>query len=258
MSLTFGNAPLATSPGDSNYTIESPKNRLFMLPLTRRIRAELNGETVLDTRNARLLFETGHRARLYVPVADFRAGSLQPSENTSYCPYKGTATYRSVIAGDRVSQDAIWVYDEPNDEAPWLKGLAGVYEDRFDRLLDEDDEIVGAIPDPFHRVDVRNSSRHVRVTGPDGTVLAESSSPLLVSETSGPDRFYFRREDVTAELLPSEATWTCPYKGHATYYSVAGAPDVAWSYDTPLPESQPLAGAISFLGDGVTVTELDS
>jgi uncharacterized protein (DUF427 family) len=256
MSLTTGNAPLAASPGDSNYTIESPAHRLFMLPITRRIRAELNGETVLDTRNARLLYETGIRARLYVPVADFRAGSLLASAQTSFCPFKGTATYRSVKAGDRVSEDAIWVYDEPNGEAPWLKGYAGVYEERFDRLFDEDDEILGAVPDPFHRVDIRHSSRHVRVTGPDGSVLAESSAPLLVSETSTADRFYFPRSDVRAELLPSERTWTCPYKGHATYYSVAGAPDVAWAYETPIAESLPLAGAISFMGDGVTVEEL--
>ncbi len=74
----------------------------------------------------------------------------------------------------------------------------------------------------------------MRVTGPDGTVLAESTAALLVSETSLPDRFYFPRGDVQVDLAPSERTWTCPYKGHATYWSVAGAEDVAWSYETPL------------------------
>jgi uncharacterized protein (DUF427 family) len=256
MSLTTGNAPLAAHPGDSNYSIESPAHRLFMLPVTRRIRAELAGETVLDTREARLLYETGIRARLYVPVADFAPGALVASDQTTFCPFKGTASYRSVKVGDRVSEDAIWAYDDPNPETPWLKGYAGVYEERFDRWLDEDDEIVGHLTDPFHRVDVRHTSRHVRVTTADGTVLAESTAPLLVSETSMADRFYLPRADVKVALEQSAKTWTCPYKGHATYWSAPGAADVAWSYEAPLPESLALAGHVSFDGEGVEVAEL--
>jgi uncharacterized protein (DUF427 family) len=253
MSLTTGNAPLAAHPGDSNYSIESPAHRLFLLPLTRRIRGELDGETVLDTHGACLLYETGIRARLYVPLADFAQDALVASASTSYCPFKGTATYRSLQVGDRLSEDAIWVYDEPNPETPWLKGYAGVYEERFDRFLDEDDEVVGALPDPYHRVDIRHTSRHVRVTGPDGAVLADSTAALLVSETSTPDRFYVPRGDVQVDLARGERTWTCPYKGHATYWSAPGADDVAWSYETPLAESAPLAGYISFAGEGVEV-----
>jgi uncharacterized protein (DUF427 family) len=253
MSLTTGNGPLAATPGDSNYSIESPAHRLFMLPVTRRIRAELAGETVLDTRDARLLYETGIRARLYVPVADFRQDALVASEHTTFCPFKGTASYRSLRLGDRLAEDAIWVYDEPNPETPWLRGYAGVYEERFDRWLDEEDEVLGHLPDPFHRVDIRRASRTVRVTGPDGTVLAESASPLLVSETGLADRFYLPRADVRVELEQSERTWTCPYKGHATYWSAPGARDIAWSYESPVAESLPLAGFVSFDGDGVEV-----
>jgi uncharacterized protein (DUF427 family) len=256
MSITTGHAPLAAEPGDANFTIESPAHRLFLLPLTRRIRFQLGGETVLDTREARLLYETGIRPRLYVPVADFRDGSLARSDATSYCPFKGTASYRTVSAGGRVSEDAVWVYDEPNADAPWLAGYAGVYEERFDRILDEEDEIVGAIPDPYHRIDVRHSSRHVRVTGPDGTVLADSTSPLLVSETSTADRFYVPRADVQVALTQTETRWTCPYKGHATYWSAPGAVDVAWSYDEPIAEAAEIAGHVSFAGEGVKVEEL--
>jgi uncharacterized protein (DUF427 family) len=256
MSITTGHAPLAAEPGEANFTIQSPAHRLFLLPLTRRIRFELGGETVLDTREARLLYETGIRPRLYVPVADFREGSLERTGSTSFCPFKGTASYRTVSAGDRVSEDAIWVYDEPTGEAPWLAGYAGVYEERFDRILDEEDEIVGAIPDPYHRVDVRNSSRHVRVTGPDGTVLAESTRPLVVSETSTADRFYVPRADVKVPLEQTETQWTCPYKGHATYWSAAGLADAAWSYDSPIAEAAPIAGHVSFAGEGITVEEV--
>jgi uncharacterized protein (DUF427 family) len=93
------------------------------------------------------------------------------------------------------------------------------------------------------------------VTGPDGSLLAESSAPVLVSETGLADRFYLPRADVLVPLEQSERTWTSPYKGHATYWSAPGAADVAWSYETPTAESQALAGLVSFDGEGIEVTE---
>ena len=60
-------------------------------------------------------------------------------------------------------------------------------------------------------------------SGPDGSVLAESSAPLIVSETGLADRFSLPRADVKVALEPGVRTWTCPYKGHASYWSVPGA-----------------------------------
>jgi uncharacterized protein (DUF427 family) len=255
MSLTRGAGPLTRDPADSNYTIDGPAHRIFVEPFTRRVRGELGGETVFDTRHAVLLHETGIGPRLYVPIRDVRAELLEPSELTTYCPFKGTATYRSIRVGDSLAEDALWLYEQPNAETPWLAGLAGVYVDRLDRLFDEDDEVVGGLPDPYHRVDIRHSSRAIRVTGPDGSVLAETDAPLIVSETGLADRIYIPRADVAVELAKSERTSTCPYKGHATYWSAGDAADVAWSYETPLPESIRLAGYVSFDGEGVEVVE---
>src|SRR5882757_11564045 len=92
MSLAIADGPLSAHPADSNYEIEGPAHKIFWHPITRRIRAELAGETVADTREARLLYETGYRARLYVPLADVRSDAVEPSERTSYCPFKGTAS----------------------------------------------------------------------------------------------------------------------------------------------------------------------
>jgi uncharacterized protein (DUF427 family) len=252
MSLTRGDGPLTREPAESNYTIEGPAHRIFFEPFTRRVRAELAGETVIDTRNARLLHETGIAARLYVPLADVRADRLEPSELTTFCPFKGDATYRSLRVGDRIAQDALWLYEHPIETARWLEGYAGVYMDRFDRWLDEDDEVVGHLPDPYHRVDIRHSSRKVRVTAGDA-VLAETSEPLIVSETGIVDRVYVPRSDVLVELERSERVTACPYKGYSTYWSTSDAPDIAWSYETPLPESLRLAGYVSFDGEGVEV-----
>jgi uncharacterized protein (DUF427 family) len=255
MSLATADGPLSAHPADSNYEIEGPAHKIFWHPITRRIRAELAGETVVDTREARLLYETGYRARLYVPLADVRSEAIEPSERTSYCPFKGTASYRTLRVGDRVAEDAVWVYDEPNAETAWLEGYGGVYEDRFDRWLDEEDEVLGHLPDPFHRVDIRHSTRTIRVTGPDLAVLAETSAPLVLSETGIADRIYIPRADVRVDLQRSEKVTVCPYKGTSTYWSAPGAPDVAWSYEHPLAESSLIAGYLSFDGEGIEVTE---
>jgi len=256
MSLTLADGPLSRDPAGSNYTIDGPAHRIFFPPVPRRIRAEIAGETVIDTTGAKHLHETGIIPRLYVPLADVRADLLRASSTTSHCPFKGDATYRSVAIGDHLVEDALWVYDEPLPAAPWLAGHAGVYEDRFDRWFDEDDEILGHVRDPFHRVDVRSSSRHVRVTGPDGEVVAESERPLVVSETGLANRFYLPRADVRVPLTPSDTTSVCSYKGRASYWSLPGLADGAWSYEEPLDGATRLAGHVSFAGEGLTVTEI--
>jgi uncharacterized protein (DUF427 family) len=257
MSLTFGAGPLSRKPADTNYEIDGPAHRIYFHPFGRRVRVELGGEVVVDTLDAHLLHETAILPRLYVPVADIRPGVLEASDTTSHCPFKGDATYRTVRVGDAVAEDGLWLYEHPLPAAPWLAGFAGVYEDRFDRLLDEDDEVVGGhLRDPFHRVDVRHTSRHARVTGPDGAVLAESTRPLLVAETGVRNRFYLPRDDVRADLERSDTPTACPYKGVGTYWHVAGTKDAAWSYEHPPDGATPIAGHVSFDGEGIEVTEV--
>lgn len=254
MSLTAAAGPLASQPAATNYTIDGPAHKIFFQPVGRRIRLELAGEVVLDTQAAMLLHETAIRPRLYVPLADAAEGVLSPTETTSFCPFKGDASYLTVTAADGpASVDALWTYETPVDSAPWLAGYAGVYEERFDRILDEDEVVLGHLTDPFHRVDIRPTSRHITVTAPDGTVLADTTAALLVAETGLPPRFYLPREDVLVPLTQTETSTVCAYKGAATYWSGAGVEDVAWSYETPLDGAQRLAGHLSFWGDDVVV-----
>ena len=73
--------------------------------------------------------------------------------------------------------------------------------------------------DPFGRIDVLRSSRHVRIEL-DGERLADSNRPMLLFETLLPVRFYLPREDVAVRLEPSDTATYCAYKGRASYYSV--------------------------------------
>ena len=76
-----------------------------------------------------------------------------------------------------------------------------------------------------------------------------------MAETGVPLRFYLPREDVAAELRPSETTATCPYKGRAAYWSLDGIEDVAWSYDEPLESMLAARGSVCFDAAKVEVRE---
>ncbi|TDD31715.1 DUF427 domain-containing protein [Actinomadura sp. KC06] len=254
MSLTMRPGPLAGSPGDEvNFTIDGPKHKLFMHGFPRRVRARFAGETVLDTERGKLLHETALLPVLYVPEDDVRTDLLEKTAHTTHCPFKGDAAYWTVRAGGRAAENAVWAYPEPKPEAAWLHGLMAFYWDPMDAWYDEDEEVRGHLRDPFHRVDVRDTSRHVRVLR-DGEVVAETERPKLLSETGLPNRFYIPAADVRRELLRESAKRTyCPYKGEATYWSLDGADDAAWSYEGPLEDAVKIKGHLSFDHEALTI-----
>ena len=225
MSLTFSDGPLSGHPPERvNYRIEGPAHKLLMHDFPRRVRAAFGGQTVLDTTRAVLLHETGLPPQLYAPIGDIRGDLIQPTDHHTFCPFKGTASYWTVTAGDQVAENAIWSYPEPNAEASWLQGYAGFYWAAMDEWYDEDERLEGQLRDPYHRVDVRRSSRHVRVLLGE-EVLADTTRPLLLSETGLPNRFYLPAGDVRQDLLePSDTHTVCAYKGTASYWSVPGRP----------------------------------
>lgn len=262
MSLTRGSGPLGGSPAPSNYTIQAPAHRVLFEPDARRLRAFVGDTVVLDTRRAHLLHETGIRPVAYAPLEDFDAALLQRTASTSHCPFKGDASYWSLRVGDELRENAVWGYEEPLDEASWLRGFAALAPGKADRWLVEDEPVAaGGLRDPYHRIDVHRSSRPVRVTAA-GELIAQSANPILVFETSMPVRAYLPRGDVMAgHLRPSDTTSTDPYIGDAIHWHVhAGGEllrDAAHSYELPRAEAMKIAGLVGFSGEGVQV-ELDA
>jgi len=258
MTLTLGRGPLvAKDPPESNYEIEGPAHRLLWSGFPRRVRGVLAGETVFDTRAGMLLHESQILPVLYVPDADVAMKLLEPTDTHTTCPFKGEASYWTARVGERVSEDAAWGYPEPLDEAPFLRGYLAFYWDRLDAWLDEDDEVHGHLRDPYHRVDVRPASDRVRVSA-CGETIAESSAPMILSETGLPNRIYLPLGDVRAErLVPSETHTHCPYKGDASYWSIeAGGTtldDAVFSYPEPFDDARRVAGLVCFLHDDVEV-----
>ncbi|HEV8045282.1 MAG TPA: DUF427 domain-containing protein, partial [Rubrobacter sp.] len=117
------------------------------------------------------------------------------------------------------------------------------------------EEVFGHPHDPYHQVDVLESSRHVKVTV-DGEVVAETERPKLLFKTGLPVRYYIPPEDVRTDLLvPSETHTVCPYKGVASYRSVSTGDelleDLAWYYPEPLPKAAKVRDHLCFHGEKV-------
>lgn len=253
MSLTIGARPLGTTgPATVNYHLEGPKHRLLFDPFPRRVRGFLGGELVLDTVRGMLLHESNLMVQLYLPEDDVRV-KLVPSTHTTNCPFKGDASYWTVTAGGRTAENAAWGYPDPVDEAAWLRGYVAFYWKSLDAWYDEDEETHEHLRDPYHRLDVRRTSRLVQVSV-HGRQIVETRRALVLSETALPNRYYVPFEDVPAEVLELSPTHTrCPYKGRASYYAVDGVPDAAWYYPEPLEEMPRLRGHLAFHGKGIEV-----
>lgn len=263
MSLTLGPGPLGTRPGGhGNYRIEGPAHRLWLQEHPRRLRAVIAGRTVLDTVRGALLHESNLLPRLYVPFEDFDASLLEPTDHHTHCPFKGDAAYWSVRVGDRVEDDAIWAYPQPIEQAAWLAPYASLDFDRADAWYEEDELVVGHLRDPYHRVDIRSSSRPVEVLA-RGEVVARSERAVLLFETGLPVRAYLPLEDVPEDLLVASDTATvCPYKGTASYRSLRLGDDLLadamWCYEDPLPESQAIAGLVCFAHEEIETRIADA
>jgi len=246
MGLTISDGPLAPhAPTTVNYSIDGPPHRLLFQAFPRRVRAELAGTLVLETDGGMLLHETAILPQLYVPHEDMDDALLEPTDHHTHCPFKGDASYHSIRVDDTVRENGVWSYAEPLEAASWLHGYRALYWSAVDAWFDEEEQVYGHLRDPFHRVDTRPTKRRVRVTL-DGTVLAESDAPMVLSETGLPNRWYLSPDDLRVELAASETSTVCPYKGRASYGSVDGTQDVAWCYADPLADARPIAGRWAF------------
>jgi len=242
-------------------TIMRAGDELRYEPTDLRLRATLGDATVLDSTRGLLVWEPRRVSPAYaVPDADVGA-ELLPAP-AAEPPGPGPAILHpgipfavhstdgeelSVRAGDVIRERAAF---KPAD--PDLAGYVVLDFDAFDAWYEEDERLVAHPRDPYHRVDARRSSRRVRIEH-EGAVVAESTRPTLVMETSLPVRFYLPREDVRVELRPTATRTACAYKGEASYWSFEldgrRFDDLAWTYAEPLPDQPGLAGLVAFYDD---------
>jgi uncharacterized protein (DUF427 family) len=224
-------------------------------PVPRRVRALLGGQVVLDTTRALYVWEWPPYPQFYLPAGDLRPGVIVREDAVDDQPL-GTARRIGLRAGDVVRDAAGHLHT--GDVLPALAGLVRLEWDAVDAWFEEDEQVFVHPRNPYARVDALRSTRHVRVEL-DSLVLAESATPVLVFETGLPTRYYLPRTALDhTHLRPSPTVSACPYKGRTTaYWSVQSGdtlhPDVAWSYDFPTRELQPIAGLVGFYNEKVDI-----
>jgi uncharacterized protein (DUF427 family) len=256
MSLMTSTGPFGHAPAGV-FNAEVPREGLLYFESSpRRMRGLFAGETVVDSRSVKLLYERGQPPRCYFPHADVRMDLLERSGHTTRSPRKGDAVYWNLHADGRAVENAAWSYLDPPPGAPLLQDYIAFYWQSMDEWLEEDEPVIGHVRDPYHRVDVLCTSRHVSVSIA-GTVLAESRHTRVIFETGLPPRWYLPQEDVHAELMPTDLWTMCPYKGYADYFSVRVGGEVhenvAWTYREPLHDAAAIKDYVAFFDERVQI-----
>ncbi len=231
-------------------------------PIAKRVRAFAAGVAIADSCRVMMMFETARLGVYYFPIEDVRTDLLIASSKVVMSDIKGDATYYSITVDGRTVDNAAWRYLDPRAGCPNLAGFIAFHWKLMDAWFEEDDEVFVHARDPYHRIDVLNSSREVRVVV-GGQVVAVTRRARFLFETGLPMRYYIPKADVRIELLqPSQMKTACAYKGPTSRYWQALAADgsvrdIAWSYEDPAPEVATIAGMVAFFNERVDAIYVD-
>jgi uncharacterized protein (DUF427 family) len=255
MGLSWQQGPLA--PGAiGRFLVPDPlpERLLFAESLRRRMRVRFGGSWIADSEDVVLLHEPGRYPVAYFPLSDITPDVLQPSEHTTRHRDLGPTSWYTVRSGGHGKSRAAWQHTELPGYADDLKGRVAFAWRAMDDFYEEDERIVGHAADPYHRIDIRQTSRHLVVRSGD-RVIADTTGPLALFESGFAPRWYVPRADVDeSALTPAEGQTFCPYKGLCSYYNIGDAHRAAWSYEDAWTEVRRVSGLVSFEPDKIEVS----
>jgi uncharacterized protein (DUF427 family) len=119
---------------DKPTKIPGPDHPISIEANSSRVVVTVGGRVIVDTRAALTLREASYPAVQYFPRADVDMAALTRSEHTTYCPYKGDASYYSIPAGGDRSLNAVWTYETPFAAMAQIKDYVAFYPDRVDEI----------------------------------------------------------------------------------------------------------------------------
>lgn len=214
-------------------------------PSQRWVRAQVGDAFVVDCKRPLLVWEHEKYPTYFFPREDVRMDWLQEATQT-----KSRTLWHLTVNGQRVERAAYHYSNQPQ-----LEGYITFQWRTMDHWFEEEEEVFVHARDPYKRVDVMPSSRHVRVVL-DGVTLAETKRPFLLFETSLPTRYYIPPADVNRQYLtPTDSHTQCPYKGVASYWSVLigdkDYKDLVWGYPDPIPEFPKIKDLLCFFNEKV-------
>lgn len=221
-----------------------------IVPTGKLVRGILNKQEIFRTTSALLVWELPYFPHYWVPRSSFLPAA-EFKDNPSISGIQSSTAKLSV--GEKWIEVLI-VPDSFNSE---LAGYVKIEFKDLDAWYEELSEVLYHPRDPYHRVDILPSARHVRVEI-DGTVIADTGDKggvMSLWETNFPGRWYVPESSVKWEYLndrkPSQTKTGCPYKGQASYYDavVKGKEikDVVWWYEEPIAEAAAIKGMVSLL-----------
>jgi uncharacterized protein (DUF427 family) len=212
LSLTVGSGPFGQRPrGRLNF--EPPERVVYVEPWPRRVRALAGNRTLVDSERGVLVYESGRLPHYAFPAGDVAA-------------------------------------EAEAEQEPEVEGYVTVRWSAADRWLEEEQEIIVHPHDPYHRIEVLPSARHI-VVRVAGRPVADSRRPRILFETGLPPRYYLPADDILMELLePAPLRTGCAYKGFATYWDVVlehvRVEGAVWCYREPLPEAEQVRDLLCF------------
>jgi len=217
-------------------------------PTTRRVRVLFDGKYIVDTTAAKHVWEHKWYPQFYVPAEAVVSGALEKGKavDSDGCAFFGT------VKSSSKSTDRILIFEK----GP-LAGLVRLEFGSMDAWFEEDLPIYVHPKDPYVRVDILPTSRHVKAVI-DGVAIAESSNNMFLFETNLRARYYMPKTSVRWDYLTeSDTSTSCPYKGDAKYYNVTvngkTYKDVIWWYKTTTNESAAVAGHLCFYNEKVEI-----
>ncbi|KDQ59304.1 hypothetical protein JAAARDRAFT_34040 [Jaapia argillacea MUCL 33604] len=219
----------------------------------KRVRVLFGGTYIVDTTNAKLVWEHQYFPIYYFSSSDLSKQFLQQPSSSSTTKTNADEKVYDLVVGSKRAESAVTEFTEGE-----LKGLVRVKFSVAEAWFEEDEEIYNHPKDPYKRVDVLASSRHIRIEY-DGVELANTRRPRLLFETGFRVRTYIPKVDCKVELFEnSDLTTQCPYKGIANYYSVrlpsgSLAENIIWWYRTPQLECAEVKGCVAFYDEKVDV-----
>jgi len=227
----------------------------------RQVRVVYAGVTIAKSTRVMRLQEFGHLPVYYFPLEDVRKDVLEKTDHHTHSPLKGEASYWTIRIGDNVAENAAWSYLNPLPDGPQLQDYVAFYWDKMEAWYEEDEQVFAHARDPYKRVDILPSSRHVRVVLREETI-ADTHHPHMLLETGLPIRYYIPEQEIRMEHFEATETITrCPYKGKAYYWSanVGGKifKDIMWNYRETLPASSSIHGLFSFFNERVDAIYVD-
>jgi uncharacterized protein (DUF427 family) len=256
MGLSWQQGPLGRDPnGTFLSATPMPDRMLYLEPLRRRMSVQLGGSIIVRSDDATIVFEPARYPVAYFPIRDIDQTVLAPADHESTHPDLGKTKWFNIVDGDgRTTRRGAWEHVEPPAQADVLRHKVAFAWHVMDAVYEEDERILGHAADPYHRIDIRRTSRHLVVRQAD-RVIADTHAPLVLYESGFAPRWYVPRTDIAAEALHAvEGQTFCPYKGLASYYDIGEARNAAWSYRAPFDEVARITDLVSFYPKKVTVT----